>query len=95
MLEATIGDTVELKCYTFDETTWTHENDEGYVEFIYWYWWAFRPRLEVKFTPYKYHRLIISDIQNNDSGRYNCYGYTRRRIIRYLLIVKGICFFVV
>lgn len=71
---------------------WTYDTDDGLVDYVYWNGLVDRdkPRLTVNSTVASgIHSLIVSGIQLNDSGLYDCYTNSGLRIVGYQIIVNG------
>jgi len=92
-LDVTVGQSVELLCNTSlrDDIMWTYDTGDPYVDYLYWRGHIHddKPRLSVKTTGGDFHSLLISDVQLNDSGSYNCYDGEGSREVGYQLVVNG------
>jgi len=87
------GDTLRLACNTSaDGGMWTYDNDDdGYVDYVYWNGRVDggRPRLSVNVTANDVHSLVISPLDFNDDGLYDCYNIRGTRLVGYQLTVHG------
>ena len=92
-LEVVVGESVDLVCNASLRTDvmWSYDNDDPCVQYVYWNGRIAtdKHRLVTKFTGGNSHKLMILDIQLNDSGLYNCYDENGLRKIGYQLIVNG------
>jgi len=92
-LYVTAGQSVELLCTTSltINIMWTYDtgDDGSYVHYVYWNFNVDKPRLSVKTAGGNSHSLLISDVQLNDSGLYNCYDGKGLRKVGYQLFVNG------
>ena len=85
-----VGETVSLTCNSSAASTWTYDNDDGSVDYVYWNRRVKqdKPRLSVNSTDDDVQTLIISDVHFNDSGLYDCYTGSGLRTVGYQLIVN-------
>ena len=92
-MDVTVGESVELLCNTSlgADIMWAHDTGDPYVDYVYrrGYVANDKPRLAVKTTGGDFHSLLISDVQLNDSGSYNCYDGEGSRKVGYQLVVNG------
>lgn len=93
ILTRIVGESAELLCNTSLSTDmmWTYDTHDPYVHYVYWkgYIADDKPRLATKSTGGNFHSLVISDVQLNDSGLYNCYDGEGLRKVGYQLAVNG------
>jgi len=87
------GQSVELLCNVSlnADIMWTYDTGDPYVHYVYWKGRtdSDKVRLATKSTGRDFHSLIISDVQLNDSGLYNCYDDGGSRKAGYQLVVNG------
>jgi len=90
-MDVIAGNSVELKCNASltSGVMWTYDNDDPYVQYVYWNGHIHKPRLSVKTIGGNIHSLLISDVQLTDSGLYSCYDGEGLRKVGYQLIVNG------
>jgi len=92
-LDVNVGQFVELLCNTSlrSDPMWTYDTGDPYVNYVYWKGriHSDKPRLATKSTGGDFHSLLISDVQLNDRGLYNCYDDKGLRKAGYQLIVNG------
>jgi len=88
-----VGETVILTCNTSADIMWTRDIGDGLVDYVYWNGriGEDKRRLSVNTSTDDVHSLIISDVQLNESGCYDCYTDSGQRTVGYLLIVNGLC----
>jgi len=97
-VEVYVGETVSLTCNSSAESTWTYDNNDGSVDYVYWNRRVKqdRPRLSVNSTNSDVQTLIISLVNFNDSGLYDCYSHNGLRTVGYQLIVnESMCYLAV
>ena len=89
----TASQTMELLCNTSltADIMWTYDTGDPHVDYVYWRGRtdSDKPRLATKSTGRNFHSLVISNVQPNDSGLYNCYDDKGLRKAAYQLIVTG------
>jgi len=92
-LNMTVGQSVNLVCNISlsADIMWTYETHDPYIVYVYWkgHLDSDKPRLSVNTAGGDFHSLVISDVQLNDSGLYNCYDDKGLRQVAYELIVNG------
>ena len=91
----TVYQSVQLSCNTSlsRDITWTYDNDDdGYVDYVYWNGCIDTNRLSVKPTADDVHSLVISDAELKDSGLYECFDAQGTKIVGYQLIINGMSF---
>ena len=96
---AVIADqSVELLCNTSltSDIMWTYDTHDPSVYYVFWNGSIAgdKPHLAIKTTGRNFHSLLISNVQLNDSGLYNCYDGKGLRIVGYQLIVNGMYSFI-
>jgi len=76
-VDVVAGQYVELLCNISltSDIVWTYDTNDGYVDYVYKNGRSDRdkPRLAVRFTGDNFHHLLISTVELNDSGLYDCY----------------------
>ena len=89
-VEVYVGETVSLECNASVESTWTRDAGDGSVDYVYWNRLIDEdtPRLSINITDDHVQRLIIADVQFNDTGLYDCYTGTGLRTVGYQLTVN-------
>jgi len=95
------GDKVHLGCNSAADVMWTFDagtDDDGYVQYVYWgghFTSLASGRLLVYTTSGSGDSgsqiLVISSVQLNDSGLYDCYDSSGLRLAGYRLTVNGKC----
>jgi len=97
-LDVIVGQSVELFCNVSVgvDVMWTYDTAGPYVQYVYrkGHIAGGKSRLSLKTTGHDFHSLIISDLQLNDSGLYNCYDGIGSRKAGYQLIINGMCWFI-
>jgi len=93
-VDVEVGRSVKLSCNTSltSDTMWSYDNnDDGYVDYVYWNGRIDKdkPQLSIKPTEAHHHILVISDAVPTDTGLYNCYDGKGTRKVGYQLIIAG------